>query len=86
MHFFGKSKKKTAEAPKDSIVQMRNTLEMLEKKEKHLDTKIAQEVATARASATSNKQGTVKYIVPGPNSIPYVLDSCFDGSEEEKDV
>lgn len=57
MHFFGKSKKKTAEAPKDSIVQMRNTLEMLEKKEKHLDTKIAQEVATARANATANKQG-----------------------------
>lgn len=61
MHFFGKSKKKTAEAPKDSIVQMRNTLEMLEKKEKHLDTKIAQEVATARANATSNKQGTTTY-------------------------
>lgn len=57
MHWFGKSKKKTAEAPKDSILQMRNTLEMLEKKEKHLDTKIAQEVATARAQATTNKQG-----------------------------
>lgn len=59
MHWFGKSKKKTAEAPKDSILQMRNTLEMLEKKEKHLDTKIAQEVATARAQATTNKQGII---------------------------
>lgn len=58
MHWFGKSKKKTTEAPSDSILQMRNTLEMLEKKEKHLDSKIATEVSTARSLATTNKQGT----------------------------
>lgn len=59
MHWFGKSKKKTPEGPKDSILQMRATLEMLEKKEKHLDTKIAAEVANARANATTNKQGII---------------------------
>lgn len=57
MHLFGKSKKKTVETPKDSILQMKSTLEMLEKKEKHLDTKIAAEVALARQNATTNKPG-----------------------------
>lgn len=60
MHLFGKSKKKAVETPKDSILQMKGTLEMLEKKEKHLDAKIAAEVALARQNATSNKPGIMK--------------------------
>lgn len=55
MRLFGKGKKKEVEAPKDSIVQMRATLDMLEKKEKHLDTKILQEMQTAKQYAVSNK-------------------------------
>lgn len=57
MRLFGSSgsKKKTAEGPKESILQMRSTLEMLEKKEKHLDTKIQSETDFARAHASSNK-------------------------------
>jgi charged multivesicular body protein 4A/B len=57
MRLFGSSggKKKTAEGPKESILQMRSTLEMLEKKEKHLDTKIQQETDFARSHASSNK-------------------------------
>ena len=51
----GGSKKKSAEAPKESILQMRSTLEMLEKKEKHLDTKIQQETEFARTHASTNK-------------------------------
>lgn len=63
MHWFGKSKKK-AEAPKDNIMQMRSTLEMLEKKEKHLESKINTEIATARANAASNKPGNhQRYII-----------------------
>ncbi len=84
MHWFGKSKKKTAEAPKDSILQMRNTLEMLEKKEKHLDSKIATEIATARANATGNKQGT--YIMIILHSYHHFSFSGHDGFEEEEDV
>ena len=57
MRLFGSSgsKKKTAEGPKESILQMRSTLEMLEKKEKHLDAKIQQETEFARSHASSNK-------------------------------
>ena len=55
MRLFGSSKKKSAEGPKESIIQMRSTLEMLEKKEKHLDTKIAAETDFARANASANK-------------------------------
>lgn len=55
MRLFGSSKKKSAEGPKDSIIQMRSTLEMLEKKEKHLDTKVNSETDFARANASSNK-------------------------------
>lgn len=55
MRLFGSSKKKSAEGPKDSIIQMRSTLEMLEKKEKHLDSKINSETEFARANASVNK-------------------------------
>lgn len=55
MRLFGAGKKKAAEAPKDGIVQMRATLEMLEKKERHLDSKINTETDTARTNATANK-------------------------------
>lgn len=56
MRLFGSGgKKKTAEGPKESILQMRATLEMLEKKEKHLDSKISQETEFARAHASTNK-------------------------------
>lgn len=52
---FGSSKKQQVQGPKDSIIQMRSTLEMLEKKETHLETKIAAEVALARQHAVTNK-------------------------------
>ncbi len=67
MRLFGvSSKKKDAagsaaapEGPQDSLVQMRATVEMLEKKEKHLETKIAAETATARQFAVSNKSNAL---------------------------
>lgn len=60
MRLFGSSKKKTAEGPKESIIQMRATLEMLEKKEKHLETKIGAETDLARANAhAANKNAAL---------------------------
>lgn len=59
MRLFGRSKKKEVEGPQESIVQMRATLEMLEKKEKHLETKIATETNTARQYAVSNKSSNL---------------------------
>lgn len=59
---------------------MRSTLEMLEKKEAHLETKIAAEVALARQHAVTNKSRKQIYFL----SISYY--SCTDGIKEEKDV
>jgi charged multivesicular body protein 4 len=58
MRLFGRGKKKEVEGPQESIIQMRATLEMLENKEKHLETKIAAETTTARQQAVSNKSSS----------------------------
>ncbi|KAF9427166.1 ESCRT-III subunit protein snf7 [Podila epigama] len=54
--FFGNKKKVT---PKDSIVELRNTLQMLEKRETFLQTKIDNELKIARTNATTNKRAAL---------------------------
>ena len=68
---FGSSKKQQIQGPKDSIIQMRSTLEMLEKKEAHLETKIAAEVALARQHAVSNKSRKQAFPFPLPFITTY---------------
>lgn len=62
MNWFGRSSKKvqveTANVDNSSqsnMIKMRNTLEMLEKKERHLETKINNELEVAKKNATTNK-------------------------------
>jgi charged multivesicular body protein 4A/B len=55
MNLFGKAKQTAT--PKDAIIKLRESLEMLEKREKYLDTKIAAELSTAKLNATKNKRG-----------------------------
>ena len=55
MNLFGKAKPKTQ--PKDAIVRLRETLELLEKREKFLQTKIDNELSIAKQNATKNKRG-----------------------------
>ena len=43
---------------RDAIVSLREQLMMIEKKEEHLHRQIAQDLATAKANAVSNKNGT----------------------------
>jgi charged multivesicular body protein 4 len=62
MHLFGKSKPKTT--PKDAIIRLRETLEMLEKREKYLQTKIDNELKVAKLNATKNKRGTLSNCDP----------------------
>ena len=52
---FGKAKAAKT-APKDAILKLRESLEMLEKRESYLQTKIDGELAVARANATKNKK------------------------------
>jgi len=51
---------------RDAIVLLREQLMMIEKKEEHLQRQIAQDLATAKANAVSNKNGT-------PSSSPPFL-------------
>ncbi|KAF9582663.1 ESCRT-III subunit protein snf7, partial [Lunasporangiospora selenospora] len=45
--------------PKDSIVELRNTLQMLEKRETYLQTKIDNELKTAKVNATKNRRAAL---------------------------
>ncbi|KAF9436293.1 ESCRT-III subunit protein snf7 [Entomortierella beljakovae] len=54
--FFGQKAKVT---PKDSIVELRNTLQMLEKRETFLQTKIDNELKIAKANATKNRRAAL---------------------------
>ncbi len=56
MSWFG-GRRDTREQARDSIVQLRQQLLMIEKKEEHLQKKIDDETNKARANATSNKRG-----------------------------
>ncbi|KAJ2016804.1 ESCRT-III subunit protein snf7 [Coemansia sp. RSA 455] len=52
--FFAKKKEKTT--PKDAIINLRETLTMLEKRELHIQGKIDNELKIARTNATSNRR------------------------------
>ncbi|KAJ2751797.1 ESCRT-III subunit protein snf7 [Coemansia pectinata] len=52
--FFAKKKEKTT--PKDAIINLRETLTMLEKRELHIQGKIDHELKIARTNATSNRR------------------------------
>lgn len=56
MNLFGKARASKT-TPKDAIVKLRETLEMLEKREKYLQTKIDNELKFAKLNATKNKRG-----------------------------
>jgi charged multivesicular body protein 4 len=51
----GQTKK---EAPKKAILQLRGQLEMLSKREKHLQNQMDEQDALARKHVSTNKQGT----------------------------
>jgi charged multivesicular body protein 4 len=83
MQLFGKAKK--APTPKDSIVRLRETLDMLEKRERFLETKIENEVKVAKANVHKNKRGKLKWrFLIGVNYLLWC--SCIDGVEEKEGV
>jgi hypothetical protein len=60
----GQAKK---EAPKKAILQLRGQLEMLNKREKHLQNQMDEQDTIARKYVTSNKNGEFVSIVPTCN-------------------
>jgi len=64
---------------RDAIVSLREQLMMIEKKEEHLQRQITQDLATAKANAVSNKNGThAPASLPLPwNGFPDLADWVF---------
>lgn len=60
MQLFFPRQKPKANA-KDAIVRLRDTLQMLEKRESHLQTKIDTELKNARSNAATNKRGMLMF-------------------------
>ena len=58
MGWFGGGGAKKKEAPKNAILQLRSTLEMLSKRERHLQNQMDEQDAIARKNVSSNKNGT----------------------------
>ena len=57
MSWFGGGAKKK-EAPKNAILQLRGTLDMLLKRERHLQNQMDEQEAIARKNVNTNKNGT----------------------------
>jgi len=64
MNYFGGRKDPKA-AARDSIVQLRQQLILLEKKEDHLQKKIDEELKVAKSNAVSNKSSEFLLCVGG---------------------
>lgn len=57
MSYFG-ARRDSKQTTREAIVTLRQQLQMLEKKEEHLQNKIEEELKKARANAVTNKSGT----------------------------
>lgn len=65
--FGGQSAQKKKDSPKNAILGLRSQLEMLQKRERHLQNQMEEQDAIARKNIATNKTGT--------GSPPFALDS-----------
>jgi charged multivesicular body protein 4 len=56
--FGGAAAQKRKDAPKNAILALREQLDMLRKREKHLENQMAEQEAVAKKNVASNKNGT----------------------------
>jgi hypothetical protein len=68
--FGGQAAQKRKDAPKNAILNLRQTLDMLQKRERHLETQMAEQEALARKNITTNKTGRYPF--------PCVCPDCSD--------
>jgi hypothetical protein len=57
--FGGAAAQKRKDAPKNAILMLRQQLDMLQKRERHLETQMAEQDAVARKNVTTNKTGKI---------------------------
>ena len=64
--FGGQTAQKRKDAPKKAILDLRQQLDMLQKREKYLETQMSQQDEIARKNVTSNKTGRLPhgYVMP----------------------
>lgn len=79
---FGPSAAKKKDIPKKAILDVRQQLEMLQKKEKHLEQQIEEQDSIARKNVQSNKTGLAPTLPPTTPLSEWDLFSCprvFEG-------
>lgn len=55
--FGGAAAQKRKDAPKNAILMLRGQLDMLQKRERHLESQMAEQEAVARKNISTNKPG-----------------------------
>lgn len=71
--FGGQSAQKRKDTPKNAILGLRSHLEMLQKRERHLQNQMDEQDAIARKNVSSNKNGTSLYSPLGLRLVPVSL-------------
>lgn len=61
--FGGANAQKRKDSPKNAILGLRSHLDMLQKREKHLQNQIDEQEAIARKNVNSNKAGTYLHAI-----------------------
>jgi charged multivesicular body protein 4 len=61
--FGGAAAQKRKDAPKNAILALREQLDMLQKREKHLENQMAEQEAVAKKNVASNKNGTYRQLL-----------------------
>lgn len=64
--FGGQTAQKRKDAPKKAILDLRQQLDMLQKREKYLETQMSQQDEIARKNVTANKTGGLPHGYPTP--------------------
>jgi hypothetical protein len=71
--FGGQSAQKRKDTPKNAILGLRSQLEMLQKRERHLQNQMDEQDAIARKNVSTNKNGKRLSSLSGANYItPYL--------------
>ena len=74
--FGGQTAQKRKDAPKRAILDLRQQLDMLQKREKHLETQMAQQDKIARDNVSTNKTGKLFHLlvyISQPGVYKYLL-------------
>ena len=68
--FGGSGTQKRKDAPKKAILDLRQQLDMLQKREKHLENQMAEQEKIAKANVSSNKTGKLPTVLRSTQAFP----------------